>query len=207
MIRGAVENAHKGLNQILVRDGASETLSPLTIMTGKPSPNYNDMKIEFGEYAQVWEEDCPTNTVKARTTGAIALTPTGNAQGGHYFLSLVMRYDSYSEYTRGKKHLYLGMNIDFHEDGTATVKMKEYIKEAIIDFGQEIIRSGTSPARRELFEINEDSRDLIEKDCEIFHSMVATLLYVSIRGRLDIILPLLSYAPESPAALSKTGQN
>lgn len=58
-------------------------------MTGRPSPDYNDMKIEFGAYAQVLEDNDPTNTMKARTTGAIALTPTGNAQGGYYFLSLV----------------------------------------------------------------------------------------------------------------------
>jgi hypothetical protein len=57
-------------------------------MTGRPNLNYNDMKIEFGAYAQVYEDGSPTNTVKARITGAIALTPTGNTQGGYYFLSL-----------------------------------------------------------------------------------------------------------------------
>ena len=31
------------------------------------------------------------NTQKARTTGAIALTPTGNAKGGYYFLSLLTK--------------------------------------------------------------------------------------------------------------------
>jgi hypothetical protein len=40
--------------------------------------------------------------------------------------------------TRGKEHLFLGMNIDFHKDGTATIKMKDYIKEAIADFGESI---------------------------------------------------------------------
>ena len=92
--------------------------------------------------------------------------------------------------TRGKSHVFLGMNIDFHDDGTATIKMKEYIKEAISDFGQEITRSATTPAKRDLFEINEDSGDLTEKDREIFHSVVAKLLYVSIRGKLDIILSI-----------------
>jgi hypothetical protein len=51
-------------------------------MTGRPNPNYNDMKIELGVYAQVYDDSGPANTVRARTTGAIALTPTGNAQGG-----------------------------------------------------------------------------------------------------------------------------
>ena len=92
--------------------------------------------------------------------------------------------------SRGKSHVFLGMDIDFHADGTANIKMKEYIKEAISDFGQEITRSATSPAKRDLFEIKEESRDLTEKDREIFHSVVAKLLYVSIRGRLSIILPI-----------------
>jgi hypothetical protein len=88
MMRAAVEGAHKSLNQFPARDGASEVMSPLTIMTGRPNPDYNDLKIEFGAYAQIFESNDPTNTVRNRTTGAIALTPTGNAQGGYYFMSL-----------------------------------------------------------------------------------------------------------------------
>ncbi len=88
MMRAAVENAHKSLNQFPANDGASDVLSPLTIMTGKPAPDYNDLKIEFGAYAQVFEDNDVTNTVRARTTGAIALSPTGNAQGGYYFMLL-----------------------------------------------------------------------------------------------------------------------
>jgi hypothetical protein len=30
------------------------------------------------------------------------------------------------------------MNITFHDDGTVSVKMKDYIKEAIADFGEDI---------------------------------------------------------------------
>ena len=88
MIRASVENSNKVLNISPPKNGVSRTLSPLTIMTGRPNINYNDLKIEFGAYAQVFEDNDPTNTVKARTTGAIALTPTGNAQGGYYFMSL-----------------------------------------------------------------------------------------------------------------------
>jgi hypothetical protein len=57
MIRAVVEGAHKALNQFPVKDGASEFLSPLTIMTGgRPRPDYNDLKIEFGAYATVDEK-------------------------------------------------------------------------------------------------------------------------------------------------------
>jgi hypothetical protein len=80
MIRATIENANKVMNQFPAQNGMSDTLSLLTIMTGKPTPDYNDLKIKFGSYAQVFEENTPTNTPITRTTGAIALTPTGNVQ-------------------------------------------------------------------------------------------------------------------------------
>jgi hypothetical protein len=89
MMRAAIKNANKMLNQFPAKNSVSDTLSPLTIMTGRPTPDYNDMKIEFGANAQDFEKDNnPTNTPKARTTGAIAMTLMGNAQGGYFFLSL-----------------------------------------------------------------------------------------------------------------------
>ena len=42
--------------------------------------------LQFGEYCQVF--DGTTNTMQRRTSGAIALCPTGNGQRGHYFYSL-----------------------------------------------------------------------------------------------------------------------
>jgi hypothetical protein len=97
MIRSGLENSKRALNQLPVKGGVSKTMSPLTIMTGKPLPDYNDMKIEFGAYVQVYEANNPTNTMKARTTGAIALAPTGNAQGGYYFMSLVTARQQWDE--------------------------------------------------------------------------------------------------------------
>jgi hypothetical protein len=88
MMRAAIEKANKALNQFSATNCVSDTWSPLTIMTGRPNPNYNDMKIKFGAYAQVYKDNKPMNTQRVRTTGAITLTPTGNAQGGYHFLSL-----------------------------------------------------------------------------------------------------------------------
>ena len=36
--------------------------------------------------------------------------------------------------TQGKEHVFLGLNICFRDDGTASVRMKDYIKEAISEF-------------------------------------------------------------------------
>jgi hypothetical protein len=48
MIMAAIENANKVMNQFPAQNGVSNTLSPLSIMTGRPTPDYNCMKIEFG---------------------------------------------------------------------------------------------------------------------------------------------------------------
>ncbi len=66
--------------------------------------------------------------------------------------------------------------------------MKEYIKEAIDDFGEDIIRSAATPAKKNLFDVDETAELLSRKKSENFHSVVAKLLYVSKRSRLDIQL-------------------
>jgi KUP system potassium uptake protein len=92
--------------------------------------------------------------------------------------------------TRGKVHVFLGMKITYLENGTAQILTSEYIKEAIVDFGEKLKGSATSPARRDLFEINEESKELGSGKRETFHSVVAKLLYVAKRGRLDVELPI-----------------
>jgi hypothetical protein len=76
------------LNQFPWSAGISDTLSPSTIVTGTPLPDFNSMRLEFGSYVQLFDDHDPTNTPHARTLGAIALGPTGNAQGAYFFLSL-----------------------------------------------------------------------------------------------------------------------
>jgi hypothetical protein len=88
MIQELVYHASKGLNQFPSQNGISDTLSPLIIMTGRANPDYNDLKLEVGSYVQVFEDNNPSNTTNARNTGAIVLSPTGNAQGAYHFMSL-----------------------------------------------------------------------------------------------------------------------
>ena len=76
------------LNQFPWKYGISPTLSPATIVTGCPRVDFNSLRIEFGAYVQLFDDHTPSNTPRARSLGAIALGPTGNAQGAHYFLSL-----------------------------------------------------------------------------------------------------------------------
>jgi hypothetical protein len=74
------------LNTFPARDGVSKTLSPRSTVTGSHIDYNKHCKLEYGAYVQVHEEH--NNSMITRTTGAIALRPTGNSQGGYYFYSL-----------------------------------------------------------------------------------------------------------------------
>ena len=65
----------------------AQGLSPRELLTGKSVDFNKHCKFEFGEYVQTHE--ATDNTMRARTISALALRPTGNEQGGHFFLSLV----------------------------------------------------------------------------------------------------------------------
>jgi hypothetical protein len=74
------------LNSFPARDGISNTLSPRSIVTGSHIDFNKHCKLEYGAYVQAHEEH--DNTMATRTTGALALRPTGNTQGGYYLYSL-----------------------------------------------------------------------------------------------------------------------
>lgn len=74
------------LHAFPARDGVSTQISPRELVTGMMIDAKKHCVIAFGTYVQTHEPH--DSSMKGRTTGAIALRPTGNAQGGHYFLSL-----------------------------------------------------------------------------------------------------------------------
>jgi Reverse transcriptase (RNA-dependent DNA polymerase)/Zinc knuckle len=74
------------LNVFPASDGISAHMSPRCLLTGQDVDFNKHCKLEFGSYVQTHEEH--DNSMVARTIGAIALRPTGNAQGSWFFLSL-----------------------------------------------------------------------------------------------------------------------
>ena len=81
-----VKGVNMWLNCLPPKDGVSTTLAPRTIVTGLTMKYGPHMLVPYGSYAHVHNET--DNTMRRRTTAAIALRPMGNRQGGHYFLSL-----------------------------------------------------------------------------------------------------------------------
>ena len=88
LLRHMVTDAVRCLNLFPWSAGISDTLSPSAIVTGQPRPDFNSMRLELGSYVQLFDDHDTTNTPHSRTMGAIALGPTGNAQGAYHFLSL-----------------------------------------------------------------------------------------------------------------------
>jgi hypothetical protein len=73
------------LNIFPPKDGISRKINPRELITGTKIDYNKHIRAEFGEYVQVHEEH--DNTMWTRTTGAIATKPTGNVQGGHWFIA------------------------------------------------------------------------------------------------------------------------
>ena len=87
---------------------------------------------------------------------------------------------------RGKEHTYLGMKITINDNGTVSIIMPQYIDEAIDMFGEDVTQGASTPARKGLFTIKKNSPMLSKEKKDKFHSIVAKLLYLSQRARIDI---------------------
>ena len=74
------------LNCFPPSQGGSATLSPRQLVLGEHIDYQKHCTLEFGTYVQTHDEH--DNSMKSRSTGAIALRPTGNRQGGYFFYSL-----------------------------------------------------------------------------------------------------------------------
>ena len=88
--------------------------------------------------------------------------------------------------TTGDEHTFLGMNIKFNDNGTVTIDMQDCVKETLTDFPDKLRNKAASPARPDLFFVNNASPKLTQERSDIFHSIVMKLMWISQRCRLDI---------------------
>ena len=78
------------------------------------------------------------------------------------------------------------MDIKFLAYGKLYLFVKDYICESIDLFREEISVKVSSLAKKVRCNVDERSTRLKKKDADIFHSIVAKLLWVEKRGRPDI---------------------
>jgi hypothetical protein len=90
--------------------------------------------------------------------------------------------------TRGDSHVFLGRSFVFNKKGTATISMRDYLVESIMESNLDVSKSVTTTAQKHLFDIDKLSPRLLIVEAESFHSVVAKLLYVSIQAQPDILL-------------------
>jgi hypothetical protein len=88
----------------------------------------------------------------------------------------------------GKKHDYLGMDLDYSVPGEVKVTMVDYLKRVITEFLEEITGTASSPAAERLFTVRPDGECVLleEKRAIAFHHCVAQLLFASARAQKDI---------------------
>jgi hypothetical protein len=64
----------------------------------------------------------------------------------------------------GKKHGYLGMDMEFNNDGTLEVSMITYLKNKIKQFPEVINGKATSPAAEHLFMVRDEKETKLLKE-------------------------------------------
>jgi len=88
---------------------------------------------------------------------------------------------------RGQIHEYLGMTLDYTTKGKVTFKMDDYISRLMAEVPEDMNGTATTPAANYLFQTNPDAKKLNKQTSELYHYLVAKLLYLCKRVRPDIM--------------------
>jgi len=97
----------------------------------------------------------------------------------------------------GNAFNFLGMNIKIRNDKKIEIKMKNQIEEALDWFGENINEKPANPANKNLLNTDSNALELNQEKSDVFHSIVAKILYLCKRARPDIETAVSSYVPES----------
>ena len=79
---------------------------------------------------------------------------------------------------RGKKHEYLGIDFDFSGPGKVVISMIPYLEGIIAEAPSDMDRTAISPAANHLFKVRDEPKQLNSNTSELFHHIVAQLLFV-----------------------------
>ncbi len=86
------------------------------------------------------------------------------------------------------KHDYLGVDMEFNDDGTLDVHMIGYLTSVIAEFPELINGRAATPVGDHLFteQVKKETKPLEEERALAFHHTVAQLLFMSTRARRDV---------------------
>jgi len=87
---------------------------------------------------------------------------------------------------RGKVLDYLGMTIHYQVKGKVKFSMLEYINKLLEKVPHDMDGTAKTPAAKNLFNINDGAKKLTEERAQLFHHIVAKLLYLCRITQQDI---------------------
>lgn len=88
---------------------------------------------------------------------------------------------------RGMVHEYLGMTINYSEDGKVKFSMPDYIKGLLDKAPEDMDRAAVTPAANDLFAAWDGTELLNNERAKIFHHLTAKLLYLLKRAHPNIL--------------------
>jgi hypothetical protein len=94
--------------------------------------------------------------------------------------------------TRGKRHDYLGMTLDYSTPGQVKIDMSHYIKAMVDEFPEELPGKTQCPWNENLFKVDNQSPALSFDMKDLHHTFVAKGLFACKRARSDI-MPAIAF--------------
>ena len=81
--------------------------------------------------------------------------------------------------SRGKKHDYLGMQLDFTKNGKVKFTMDDYVMDMVRVFHphDKTTQTAKTPTAEHLFKVNNNAAPLLQEGIPIFHNFVAHALF------------------------------
>jgi len=76
--------------------------------------------------------------------------------------------------------------LDYSTKGKVKISMYDYIDKLMAELPSDMNRAVKTPAESHLCNMNKDAKKLQEDASQLFHNLVAKLLYLSRRTRQDI---------------------
>jgi hypothetical protein len=88
--------------------------------------------------------------------------------------------------TKGKIHDYLGITINYDEPRKVKFTMIDYLEDILSEMPSDMNGTAKTPARDNLFTIDNSSPLLNVKDADFYHRTTARLLFAAKRARPDL---------------------
>lgn len=78
----------------------------------------------------------------------------------------------------GRVHEYIGMTLDYSQDGAVKIKMVDYVEKMLEEAPMDMRGQSVTPAMDYLFEVCDSMTKLTKEQAQLFHHLVAKALFL-----------------------------